>query len=66
MALSKADLQKKKDTMEKKIKMFDTEGGGDDGTEADGFISKQEMVKILTRRQPLPSLRRPSWPRASQ
>ena len=49
MADTATELKQKKDTMEKKIKMFDTEGGGDDGNKADGFISKNEMVKILTR-----------------
>ena len=49
MALSKADLQKKIESTTKAIKMFDTEGGGDDGQQADGFISKDEMVKILMR-----------------
>jgi Ca2+-binding EF-hand superfamily protein len=40
-------LLEKKEALMNAIKMFDTEGGADGG---DGFISQQEMVKILTRK----------------
>ena len=47
MPLSPDVLLEKKEALMNAIKMFDTEGGADGG---DGFISQQEMFKILTRK----------------